>query len=81
MSNGILGVGFAAQRFLTEALPGWPLRAGALGYFCAAGWRDHTVRRRLATAEVRLMPRALTLGLALLLAAVAALAAATLWRV
>lgn len=83
-----LSVGLAAQRFLAESLPGWPLRimamalvVCALGCFCAAAWRDHTVRRRLAAAQVRMMPRALTLGIALLLTAVASLAAVTLWRV
>jgi putative membrane protein len=35
----------------------------------------------VATAEARLMPRVLTLGIALLLAAVAGLAAVTLWQV
>lgn len=83
-----LSVGLAAQRFLAEVLPGWPLRVMALalvvcslGCFCAAAWRDHTVRRRLVEAQVGMMPRALTLGIALLLSAVASLAAITLYRV
>lgn len=83
-----LSVGLAAQRFLAEMLPGWPLRVMALalvvcslGCFCAAAWRDHTVRRRLVEAQVGMMPRALTLGIALLLSAVASLAAITLYRV
>ncbi len=83
-----LSVGLAAQRFLSEVLPGWPLRimalalvACAFGCFCAAAWRDHAVRRSLASAPMRMMPRALTLGIALLLSAVASLAAVTLWQV
>jgi putative membrane protein len=84
-----LSVGLAAQRFLGEALLGCPylrvmalvLVVCALGCFCAAAWRDHTVRRRLASARVGIMPDALTLGIALLLSAFASLAAVTLWRV
>ncbi len=81
-----LGVGLAAQRFLREVLPAWPLRALALALiacalacFAAAAWRDRAIRASLHRTQVKMMPRALTLGVALLLIAISGLAAAVLW--
>ncbi|GLS45686.1 DUF202 domain-containing protein [Methylobacterium brachythecii] len=81
-----LGVGLAAQRFLREVLPAWPLRvlalalfACALACFVAAAWRDGAIRTRLNQAQIHLMPRALTLGVAILLIAISGLAAIVLW--
>lgn len=81
-----LATGLAAQRFLHEVLPKWELRvlaftliACALACFAACAWRDWRVRSRLSEAEIRLLPRALTLGIALLLIAVSLLAAVALW--
>lgn len=81
-----LGSGLAAQRFLREVLPDWELRVlaltlilCALASFATAAWRDRRVRLRLPAPEIRLLPTALTLGVALLLFAVSALAAIALW--
>ena len=82
-----LGGGLAAQRFLREVLAVWPLKvlsltliACALASFAAAVWRDRSIRGRLAHAEVAMMPKALTVGIAVLLIAISGLAAtALLW--
>ena len=81
-----LGAGLAAQHFLAGSAPGWSLRLLALalivcgfGCFGLAAWRDHTLRRHLATAQVPMTPRIVTLGIALVLSAVSGLAAVTLW--
>ena len=81
-----LATGLAAQRFLHEVLPDWQLRvlafvliACALACFAACAWRDWRVRSRLSEAEIRLLPRALKLGVTLLLIAVSLLAAVALW--
>ena len=82
-----LGVGLAAQRFLREVLAVWPLKvlsltliACALASFAGAVWRDRAIRARLAHAEIPMMPRLLTVGIAALLIAISGLAAtALLW--
>ena len=80
-----LGVGLVAQRFLREVLALWTLKvltliACALASFAAAAWRDRAIRARLAHAEVPMMPRMLTVGIATLLIAISGLAAtALLW--
>ncbi|MCP2081907.1 UNVERIFIED_ORG: putative membrane protein [Methylorubrum zatmanii] len=82
-----LGVGLAAQRFLREVLAVWPLKVlsltlivCALASFAAAVWRDWAIRERLAHAEIPMMPRILTVGVAALLIAISGLAAtALLW--
>ena len=81
-----LAVGLAAQRFLREVLPGSPLFLVsftlifcAIVCFGAAAWRDAEVRRRLGRAEVRLLPRFVTLGLPVMLLAMSTVAAAFLW--
>ena len=82
-----LGVGLAAQRFLREVLTLLPpkvltltLIACALASFAGAAWRDQAIRARLAHAEISMMPRILTVGIATLLIAISGLAAtALLW--
>lgn len=81
-----LGGGLAAEQFLAGRVGAWPLRLlaatlllCALASFSAAGWRDYRVRKRIAQPHIRLLPRLVTLGLSVTLAAVAALAAIALW--
>lgn len=81
-----LGAGLAAQHFLAGSMAGWALRLLALALiacgtacFGLAVWRDHTLRRHLGSAQVPLISRAVTLGLALILGAVSGLSAVMLW--
>ncbi|TXN22877.1 DUF202 domain-containing protein [Methylobacterium sp. WL9] len=82
-----LGGGLAAQRFLREVLAVWPLKVlsltlivCALASFAGAAWRDRAIRTRLAQAEIPMMPRVLTVGIAILLIAISGFAAtALLW--
>lgn len=81
-----LATGLAAQRFLREVLPGWQLRTlsivliiCALSSFATAAWRDWRVRKRLPQPEIRLLPRFLTSGIALLLCGASLLAGIALW--
>ena len=76
-----LSVGLGLQRFLEGQFPRWFLHvAGAVlvacaaASFAAAGWRDRRTRRRLPEPDIHLLLLPLTLGVALLLAAVSLLA-------
>jgi putative membrane protein len=69
--------GLATQRYLHEVPPILPSSLIALVLltcsavcFLAAGWRDWRVRQRLAPADLRLLPPALTIGAASLLSAI-----------
>ncbi len=78
-----LGVGLAAQRFLREVLAVWPpkvLSLTLIASFSGAVWRDRAIRARLAHAEIPMMPRLLTVGIAALPIAISVLAATALLR-
>ena len=81
-----LATGLAARRLLNGDLPDWQLRvlafaltACAVACFGASAWRDWRMRARLPRPGIRLLPRALTLGLSLLLIAMSLLAGVSLW--
>lgn len=81
-----LAAGLAAERLLGRMMETWQLRAltavlilcGIL-CFAAAGWRDMKVRGQLPSPDISLLPRAITMGLAILLAAVSIPAIFLVW--
>ena len=81
-----LAAGLAAPRLLAGLLGKWPLHGLATALiacaaicFMAGAWRDEWARTRLPAPGFRMLPRALTLGLSLLLSAMSAAAAVLLW--
>ena len=81
-----LAAGLAVRRLLGDTLPGWAARllASALllcavASFAAAAWRDGRVRARLRSPDIRLLPRVVTLGVVVLLIAMAAPSVVLVW--
>jgi len=61
----------------------WPpkvLSLTLIASFSGAVWRDRAIRARLAHAEIPMMPRLLTVGIAALPIAISVLAATALLR-
>lgn len=81
-----LAAGLAAERVLYDATQSWQVRllatvliVCAVASFAAGAWRDVRVRQRLPAPDIHLLPRALTLGISLLLILISLPAALRIW--
>lgn len=83
-----LAAGVAIEKFMVDVIPGWGIRSIAVILICfsalsfsLAAWRYTHLGIKLADADVKAVPAAVTTGASLVLVVCALIALAGLWLV